>query len=99
MSVTHYTGHILCRKKLYQRKVKVTKELRKHGFHQDDIKDVISNPGQIKWTLEKTPTLQGILKGARLPVEEIGMFYRSIYPKISKVTNSNKDACANINVG
>ena len=89
-------------KKLYQRKAKVTKEIRKHGLHQVDLIDVISNPDQIKWTLEKTPTiqffadLQGILRGGRLPVEEIGMVYRSIYPNICQVTSSNKDAYAKV---
>ena len=70
----------------------------KYGLHHSHLEHLISNPSQDGWTLSMPPSvrlygdLHGFLKRKRIPVNEIGMIYRSIDPELHQSTTSNKEA-------
>ena len=77
-------------------------ELWRHGLSQSNLEEIIMNPYSIKWTLKKSQNiqffaeLQDFLKKAGLTVEEVGMVYTSINPRLCQFSSSNKDACTKI---
>ena len=76
----------------------VTKEMARHGLLQDNLQSIMSNPSQTEWELKSTPSLlfyydlHDTLKKNRIPMEEIGMIYRSIDPRLRQETTTNKQA-------
>ena len=80
------------------RKEQKLEEMTRHNLHSDDLKHILSNLSQTKWTLAMSPSdqfyldLHSILRSKRIPVDEIGIIYRSIDPAICQSTISNKEA-------
>ena len=72
--------------------------MKKYGLHHSHLEHLISNPSQDRWTLPMPPSVQlyadlhGFLKKKRIPINEIGMIYRSIDPELHQSTTSNKEA-------
>lgn len=86
----------------HQDTVTLTKEMIKYGLHHSHLEHLISNPSQDRRTLPMPPSVQlyadlhGFLKRKRIPVNEIGMIYRSIDPELHQSTTSNKEAHAKV---
>ena len=86
----------------HQDTVTLTKEMIKYGLHHSHLEHLVSNPSQDRWTLPMPPSVQlyadlhGFLKRKRIPVNEIGMIYRSIDPELHQSTTSNKEAHAKV---
>ena len=73
-----------------------------HGLLLKDLENIVSNPSQTEWKLNSTPSVQfyhdlhNFLRKRRIPIEEMGMIYRSIDPTLCKETTSNKQAYSKI---
>ena len=72
-----------------------------HGLLLEDLENIVSNPSQTEWRLNSTPSVQfyhdlhNFLR-KRIPIEEMGMIYRSIDPTLCQETTSNKQAYSKI---
>ena len=73
----------------------------RHGLHPADLENIVSNPGHIEWRLKVTPSvefyhdLHDSLTKRRVPMEEIGMIYKSIDPSLCQQI-TNKEAYSKI---
>ena len=80
----------------------VTHEMASHGLLLEDLENIVSNPSQTEWRLNSTPSIQfyhdlhNFLRKRRIPIEEMGMIYRSIDPTLCQETTTNKQAYSQI---
>ena len=72
-----------------------------HGLLLEDLENIVANPSQTEWRLNSTPSIQfyhdlhNFLR-KRIPIEEMGMIYRSIDPTLCQETTTNKQANSQI---
>ena len=69
----------------------------RHGLLQETLQSILSNPSQTEWEVKFTPVLfysdlHDTLKKNRIPLEEMGLVYRSIDPRLRQETTTNKQA-------